>query len=464
VNPDINQLLVSQSLSSTYASVATKRPILDAVIKDLSLGIPPETLAEHVQAEAAQDSTLLTIATEDADPARAAAIANAVATELVADSPAIQGREVDTQAFVDAQLKATQAEIESTQAQVTALTALPSLTAGQQTSLDALQTRLASLRSTLATLLSVSSSDASNLLTIIEPAVAPTQPISPNRLQNTLLAAALALLLVAGVIAIAELLYDGIRDADAVTEATGLTTIGTIAQMKTNRNGREMYLLAGLLYPRSSTAEAYRTLRTNIEFSSVDGPIKTLLVTSSVPGEGKTVTASNLAVVFAQTGRRVLLVDADLRKPGVHAMFNMTNEHGLTTLLRSGNASVDAIAQPTEQENLRVLTTGPLPPNPAELVGSQRMRKVVELMTAKDLVIIDSPPLQAVTDAAVLSSFADATLLVIDAKRSRRRVVRIAGSSLDKAGANVLGVVLNRVPVRALAEKGAYGGYYMSEE
>ena len=156
--------------------------------------------------------------------------------------------------------------------------------------------------------------------------------------------------------------------------------------------------------------------RTNIEFSALDKPIQTLLVTSAVPGEGKTVTAANLAVVFAQAGRRVLLVDADLRKPGVHIIFDLPNAHGLTTLLRGADVSLDSVVQATEQENLRVLTTGPLPPNPAELAGSKRMRTVVDLLTgAEDLVIFDSPPLQAVTDAAILGSFLDATLFVIDA-------------------------------------------------
>jgi succinoglycan biosynthesis transport protein ExoP len=465
-NPDINQLLVSQRLSTTYAAVATSRPRLDAVIKELQLGVGSDDLARRVQADAPLDSTLLTISAQDADPARAAAIANALAAQLIAASPAIEGRQTDTQAFIDSQVKATQKQIDATQTQVETLNALPERTAKQDADLATLEGRLASLRSTLATLLSFSSGNASNLLTVIEPAVAADNPISPNRVQNTLLGAAVGLLFAGAVIAAAELLYDGIRDIDTVLAATGLTTLGAITRMKGNRGGSEMYQLAALLYPRSSVAEAYRTLRTNVEFSSVDAPIQTLLVTSSMPGEGKTVTAANLAVVFAQAGRRVLLVDADLRKPGVHLIFDLPNAHGLTTLLRNDEASVDAIAQLTEQENLRILTTGPLPPNPAELAGSQRMRRVVDkLAGAGDLVIFDSPPLQAVTDAAILGSFLDATLFVIDAQHSRRRAARLGRDSLAKAGANVLGAVLNRVPARAKSDQvGYYGGYYASDE
>ena len=225
---------------------------------------------------------------------------------------------------------------------------------------------------------------------------------------------------------------------------------------------REIYQLAALLYPRSSIAEGYRTLRTNIEFASIDAPIRTLLVASARSGEGKTVTATNLAVVFAQAGRKVLLVDADLRQPGVHLLFDLPNAHGLTTLLRSDDVSVDALAQATEQDNLRVLTTGPLPPNPAELLGSQRMRAVFERLKAgSDVVVFDSPPLQAVADAAILGSLADGTLLVVDAGRSRRRAVRLGRAALARAGANVVGAVLNRIPERAYAGfADEYGGYY----
>jgi capsular exopolysaccharide synthesis family protein len=199
-----------------------------------------------------------------------------------------------------------------------------------------------------------------------------------------------------------------------------------------------------------------------VEFASVDVPLRTLLVTSAVPDEGKTVTAANLAVVFAQAGRRVLLVDADLRKPSVHTIFALPNAHGLTSMLRSDTVAVDAITHASEQANLRVLTSGPLPPNPAELLGSHRMQAVLEtLQQSADLIVFDSPPLQAVTDAAVLSSFTDGAILVVDARSSRRRSVRQAKETLDRAGARILGIVLNRVDRKSTFE---YSGYYGEEK
>ncbi len=457
-NPDYTQLLVAQSLTATYAAIATTRPIMQSLIDELGLDASPGGLASRVRVDAPTASTLLMITAQDTDPARAAAIANALARHLIAASPAIQGREIEFQKSVDEDLAATQALIEATQTRVDTLSALENRTTQQESQLQTLEGRLANLRSTYATLLSFSSGSASNLLTVVEPAIAPTEPVLPRTLLNTLLAAAIGLLAVGGAAFLAEQLDDSIKDPDAVREVANLSTLGTIARMKGDRDRSEIYQLAALLYPRSGVAEAYRTLRSNVEFAAVDAPVRTLLVTSAVPGEGKTVTAANLAVVFAQAGRKVLLVDADLRKPRVHAMFDLANAHGLTTMLRSDTVRPEAVSHVTDEANLRVLTTGPLPPNPAELLGSHRMQAVMGLLReSADLVIFDSPPLQAVTDSAVLSSFTDGTLLVIDAGRSRRRAVRTAGEILTRAGANVLGVVLNRMPAKAPSD---YIGYY----
>ena len=455
VNPDYNQLMVSQRLSTTYAAVATKRPILDSVIKELGLTQTSDELAFRVWADAPTDSTLLNLTAQDSDPARAAAIANAMAEQLIAASPAIQGRQTDLQKSIDADLKATQDQINAIQAQMESLAGLASPKPADLATLETLQSRLITLRSTYAALLSNSVGNSSNLLEVVEPAVAPTSPVSPKPLLYTLLAAVAGLLLAAGVVAVVEYLDDTVKDADTVQEVAGLSTLGSITRMESERGRSEIYTLATVLYPRSPAAEAYRTLRANIEFASVAASVHTLLVTSANAGEGKTVTAANLAVAFAQAGRPVLLVDADLRKPGVHRIFDVPNMHGLTSLLRSDDVSLDAVAHPTEQANLRLLTSGPLPPNPAELLGSQRMRTILERLKAgADLVIFDAAPLQAVTDSAIMSSYLDATILVVDSGHTRRGALRQGRDILARAGANVLGVILNRLP------KAAQSGYY----
>ena len=457
-NPDYSQLLVAQSLSATYAAVSETSPVLEAVISELNLDETPGALSARVRVDAPRDSTFLFISAQDSDPARAASIANELAEQLIAVSPTIQGREAAFQQSIDKDLTATQALIDRTQARVDALTEIEERTPQEEAELLALEGRLASLRSTFASLVTFSSSSATNLLTVVEPATAPASPVGPRTLFNALLAAALGLLVVVGIAFVAEQLDDRVRDTDAVQDITGLSTLGVIARMTSGRGKKEFYRLAGLLYPRSAFAEAYRTLRTNIEFASLDAPMRTVLVTSAAPGEGKTVTAANLAIVFAQSGRRVILVDADLRRPGVHEIFDLSNTRGLTDLLRHQSISVDAVANPTEQDNLRVVTTGNLPPNPAELLGSKRMRTVVErLQEDADLVIFDSPPLLAVADAAVMSSFVDGTLFVIDAAKGRGRLVRMGRETLSKSGAKILGVVLNRV--HSVTRFG-YGGIY----
>ena len=328
-------------------------------------------------------STLLTIKVRDTNPSLAAAIANELSNQLIAASPAIRGREAALQESIDKDLADTQDQIEATQARIQTLAAIENRTSAQSAELLALDARLVTLRSTFASLLPLASGSASNVLTVVEPADTPTQSVAPTTLLNTLLAAALGLLAVAGFAFLKEQLDDSIKDADGVREVTSLGNLGTIPQMRGERGRSEIYRMVTLLYPRSITAEAYRALRVNLEFASVDRPVQVLLVTSGAPGEGKSVTAANLAAVFAQAGRRVMLVDADLRWPGVHKFFDAPNVHGITTLLRGETTDVDAVSQATEQTNLRILTTGPLPPNPAELLGSQRMQAILGLLRQK---------------------------------------------------------------------------------
>ncbi len=445
---DYNTLLASQRISQTYANLATSGPILEQVIADAGLGITPEDFRDVVTAEAARDSTLVTVSVEDGDPQRAANLANAIGEQMIAASATVYGQSGQVQVFIGDQIEATQLQIEETQASIDRLSGLPSRTLTQEQELQALKGQVANLRQSYAALVQLSGA-AANALTVVDPATPPEEPAAPRVLLNTLLAALVGLLIGLGIAFTLEYLDDTVKSTNDVEAVTGLATLGTIVKMKSARGRREIYQLATLLYPRGPAAEAYRTLRTNLEFAAVDEPVRTLLVTSSIPGEGKTTTAGNLAVAYAQADRRVILVDADLRKPGVHRLFGLPNSRGLTTLLRSDESTIDDVAQATEQDNLRIITTGQLPPNPAELLASRRMRTILaNLADAADLVIVDSPPLQAVTDAAILASVTDGTLLVIDAGRIRRGAAGHGREALAKAGARVLGAALNRLSGR----------------
>ena len=196
--------------------------------------------------------------------------------------------------------------------------------------------------------------------------------------------------------------------------------------------------------PRSAAAEAYRTLRTNIDFSSLDRVIHTLLVTSVAPNENKSLTVANLAVSMAQGDKKTILVDADVRRPALHTLFGLSNDKGLTSLFIDAKGPIEPALQAVQVPNLQVLTSGPLPPNPAELLGSQRMLDVIEgLKSRADVIVFDAPPVIAVTDASVLGTRVDGVLLVVQAGQTRREQAKRAKQQLEKLHIRVIGAVLS---------------------
>ncbi len=198
------------------------------------------------------------------------------------------------------------------------------------------------------------------------------------------------------------------------------------------------------LKPKSPIAEQYRTIRTNIQFSSLDNELRTLVITSSGPGEGKSTTAANLAVVLAQQGKKILLIDADLRKPTAHYTFGKKNTMGLTNVLTKQN-SLTSVTQETDVDNLSLLTSGPIPPNPAELLASASMDELIqEALLEYDTVVFDTPPVLAVTDAQVLANKADGAILVVSSGKTEKEGALKAKELLVSAKAKLLGVVLNR--------------------
>ena len=195
--------------------------------------------------------------------------------------------------------------------------------------------------------------------------------------------------------------------------------------------------------PKAIVSEQFRTLRTNINFSNPDKVLKTILVTSSSPGEGKSTTSANVASVYAQEGKRVLLVDGDMRKPTVHHTFGLKNTKGLSNVL-TRQVSIEEAIQPSTPDNLSIMTSGPIPPNPAELLASKSMEQLIGELTAQyDFVIFDAPPILSVTDSQILSNRCDGTVLVVKAGEAEKAMVQKAKESLVASQANILGVVLN---------------------
>lgn len=211
------------------------------------------------------------------------------------------------------------------------------------------------------------------------------------------------------------------------------------------------------LFPKSTISEQFRMIRSNIMFSGVDHEIKKLVITSAAPSAGKSTTAANIAVAYAQAGKRVLLIDGDLRKPTVHYTFEIKNVFGLSNLI-TDQIGIDKAVQNTQVENLSILASGPIPPNPSELLGSKRFKELIASFEQNfDMIIIDTPPVLAVTDAVIMSTVADGTILVTDVETNNKQHLVKAKEVLQKSDANILGIVLNNV------EKSSKDDYYYYE-
>ena len=300
----------------------------------------------------------------------------------------------------------------------------------------------------------------------VDPAVVPSKPVRPQPVQNTLLAGAVGFMLMAGIAFLVEYLDDTIKTPEDVERVLELPVIGFIAQMDSPK-GSEEYLYVSR-QPRSPVSEAFRSLRVNLEFAGVDRPLRTILVTSPGPGEGKTTVSANLAAIIAQGGKTCLLIDADMRRPRVHKVLGIPNRLGLSDLFRDRSNLRSVYSNWNGHTGMSVMTSGSLPPNPSELLGSDRMAFILgEVSSDAEVVIIDSPP-TLVTDAQVLSSKVDGVVLVIQPGNTHADAAQAALEQFRRAGGRVLGVVFNRIPRNRDHYYGGYryyspyysGGYY----
>lgn len=295
-------------------------------------------------------------------------------------------------------------------------------------------------------------------MTVVTPASAESSPIAPQTTRNTALALIVGLLIGVSAMFVRDRYNNKLTsegDVGEVTEAPLLAAVPSDDLLK--KQGLIDFSSGATL-----AAEAYRKLRTNLSFTSVDRPSRRIIVTSALAAEGKTTTAMNLAAALAETGKRVVLVDADLRRPQVYHRTGGMGDVGFTNYLK-GDGSMADLLQPSEVNGLQILASGPQPPNPAELLGSKKAGQGIENLSAMfDYVIIDSPPLLPVTDAAVLSQWADGVVLVARANQSRVPDVSAAIEQLEAVQATLVGVVLTDVPTRGGAYK--YGYYYTSSD
>jgi capsular exopolysaccharide synthesis family protein len=318
--------------------------------------------------------------------------------------------------------------------------------------------------------MTLSGGDVSSNISIATPARQP-RLVGPPRVRNIMIALLLSLGAGIGLAFLLDYLDDTLKTIEDVDRHIHLPTLALIPAPRTERrtltarnaapaNGSDSTALALIEEVRSPVAEAYRHLRTSLLLSSAGQPPRSILVTSSQPSEGKTTTAVNIAVMLAQTGADVLLLDCDLRRPRVHTHFQLPNARGVTNYL-SGEAQVSSLVQEYEKlPNLKVITSGPVPPNAAELLGSEEMRRLLHLLSENfQHIVIDSPPAISFTDASILSTMVDGVMLVVHGGRSSRSVVRRAKQQLLDVGAHIFGIVLNNVKQDS-PDYYYYGGYY----
>lgn len=460
------EVLTSERLAANYARLLTTRPVLNEVATNLRL---PE-VASDIIVDPVRETQIIVLHVEDPNPALATAIANDLPAVFIAQNEKQQQQRINSTLEVyESQIDSVQADIEQAQTQLQAFIALEldgeELTLDQASERSRLESSLAQYRSSLAELLrnrdDVRRAEANrgDTITVVEPAIEPTRPVRPRTLVNTLIAAALGALLMGALAFLIEYLDDTVKLPDEAARVTGLPALGSLVQYRNNDKERKLIAADS---PMSPFTEAYRTLRTNIQFSSLDKPLQKLMVTSASPGEGKSTTAANLAVVMAQGGKRTILIDTDLRKPVLHQVFGLPNAVGVTNaLLLAQNSDLGGLLQATSIENLWLLSSGPQPPNPSELLGSHRMSELIEeLMRYGDMLVFDSPPTLAVTDAAVLARQMDGVLLVIESAKTREVAARRAAQGLLKVNANVLGVAVNRISYRLAGSHYYYYDYY----
>ena len=511
---DYTNLLASDQLVQTEAQLATSGPVLREVASHYP-GMTPGMVAKEASSSPTLNTQLFQVVVLDPDPRRAAALANDIAETLIKQTTAFaQQQNAQNAQQIQQDSAATSQQISAISGKIADLQA----NGGHQAEVVVLESQLTSLQQhytqwqTLLAQLELNEAENDNFLRIVQSAQPSSAPVRPNIPLNTGIGFLAGLFLGVLTAILVEQLDTRVRTPEALTELLGWSVIGTIWRDRAAKAGNR----SDLINPQGHDAnvESYRILRTNIGFSGVDKPLRLLMVTSALPGDGKSTVAANLAIFMAKAGKNTLLVDSDLRRPVQHQIFNLPpDKKGLSNAVLAVGADVSrlpgvvhssqdnlsggqAISRspqfmtspcataipnsaggvngfPLEEfahtvgiPNLRVMPSGPLPPNPSELLDSKSMQRFYGIVAncGADVVIFDAPPIRGLSDASIIASKVDGTMLVVDSTRATRGHLKQVKTLLAQAGAGVVGCVINKQRRSRNDSSYSYYYYYRQDE
>jgi capsular exopolysaccharide synthesis family protein len=453
---DYTSIITSERLALTYAEMMKKRPVVDATL--LRLGIAPEQFSGSIMVKPVRDTQLLTVTVEDTDPTRAAQVSNTlveVFSETIRSTQA--ERYAASKVSLQSQMTVVEGQIAELKDRLSSETdpdergRIENRITQYEQSYNNLALSFESVR--LAEAQTISSA------VIIEEARVPRSPVRPNTMQNTMLAGIVGLMLAAGGVFLYEYLDDTIKDPEEITRRFGLPILAIVISHEQEKDGPITQVK-----PFSPVSEAFRSLRTSIHFASSGNStrrMRRILVTSPTPSDGKTTVTANLAIVIAQSGLPVAVIDADMHRPYLHKVLQRSNRRGMSSLFALPPATLEEVLQPAAVSGLEMIGSGPIPPNPSELLGSVRMIEILDLIAGEDrTVVIDSPPVLSVTDAVLLSTLADGVVLVVKPGSTNMQALRQTVDQLRRVGANLIGIVLNDVPAKGSRYSYYTKGYY----
>jgi polysaccharide biosynthesis transport protein len=449
-----NSNLNSQNLVPTYADMLTNESILAEVIKRLKLTQTTASLAKMININPVLYTSTIKISVDGPDPAQIAQIGNTLVAVFIEKIKALQSdRYTSTQGSLQKELASIDSLLQTALADEAAAT--------DPVIKSQIDVKVLQYRSMYATVLTnyeqarLAEVQATSSVVQIDQAGSSYQLVSPKTFYNIFFASLLGLLLAAGFVLIRDALDNTIKSVDDVSHCLNLPVLGVIYRHTTN-NGP-----VTKTDPRSPISDAFRSLRTNLQYVDVDHPIRSILVTSSISGEGKSTVSVNLAVALAQADNKVTLIDADFHHSVIHERMGFSNQRGLTTLLGRPLIILEDILQSDSVRGLSVITAGEAkPPNVTEILGSKKMAVVLGmLLNENDMVVIDAAPVLPVADARILAPLVDGVLLVVQSGVTARQTARQAVENLRQVKARIIGVVLNNVNL----EMSHYDYYYGSD-